>query len=330
MASVAAAGLARSGPGSAASPPTGQHVGVPAYFSPASTGPGSCSGAGNDRTCTSPWAQLLDDDNANLTFAVADIDSGPGLMPGPSTSERAYQATIRALSRGTDPVKVLGYVDTGHLGSSGLTTRGGGTTVEDWFDQAARDVDAWYNQYGSAGLGGIFFDQGGGLAANGNVTCGGDGSDAGDTYGRTYLQLEQYIRVHHPGALVVLNPGQTVPQCYQHSADVIVTFEGSASAYLTKVETGGTWQYPWELTWTPASPDEIMHIVYGATGEASLDQAMSLSKGHAGYIYVTDDSGLNPYDTLPGVFSPNPSSGSAPWPGYLARELADAQATGAT
>ena len=84
------------------------------------------------------------------------------------------------------------------------------------------------------------------------------------------MELDQYVKEHHPGAFVVLNPGQTVPQCYQHSADVIVTFEGPATAYLTKVEAGGTWHYPWQLTWTPASPDQIMHIVYGAAGKASL------------------------------------------------------------
>ena len=324
------AGLTRSGPRSAASPAIGQHVGVPAYFSPASIGPGDCSRAGDGRTCTSPWAQLLDDDNPNLTFAVADIDSGPGLTPGPSPAVRAYQATIRAMDKGADPVKVLGYVDTGHLGSSGLTTRSGGSTVQDWVEQATHDVDAWYRQYGSAGLGGIFLDQGAGFSADGDVGCGVDGISIGDSYARAYLQLDQYVKVHHPGAFVVLNPGQTVPQCYQHAADVIVTFEGPAASYLTKVETGGTWHYPWQLTWTPASPDEIMHIVYGTAGQGALDQVMSLSKGNAGYVYVTDDSGVNPYDQLPGGFSPNPSSGKAPWNGYLARELADAQLMRAT
>ena len=56
---------------------------------------------------------------------------------------------------------------------------------------------------------------------------------------------------------------------------------------------------------------------------------MSLSKGHAGYIYVTDDdSGLNPYGQLPGRMSADPSTGAAPWYGYLAHELADAEVMG--
>jgi Spherulation-specific family 4 len=325
IASVATVSFAMSGRGSAAKLATGQQVGVPAYFSPTASGPGSCSGPTDSRTCTSAWARLLDDANPNLAFAVADVDSGPGETAASSPERVAYRTTIRDMTQATDPIKVLGYVDTGYLGSTGLRTRSGGTTPQDWVQQAEYDINVWYSNYGPAGLGGIFLDQGGGLAPDGNTSCGIDGSNGGDSYSNAYSQLDHYIKTHHPDAFVVLNPGQVVPQCYQHSADTIVTFEGPASAYLTKVDTGGTWHYPWELAWTPANPDEIMHVVYGAAGEARLDDVMSLSKGNAGYIYVTDDaSRLNPYGELPGGFSPRPSSNSVPWQGYFARELADA------
>ena len=278
-----------------------------------------------------PRAQLRNDDNGNLGFAVANVDSGPGQTPASSPDQGAYRAAIRDLHGANDPIKVLGYVDTGHLGSTGLRTRSGGDRVQDWLEQAESDVDVWYHSFGSAGLAGIFFDQGGGFSAGDNVACGPEGLSAGDSYALAYRQLDRYVDVRHPGAFVVLNAGQAVPSCYQRAADVMVTFEGPATAYLTKVEAGGTWQYPWQLAWTPTDPDQIMHIVYGAAGQASLDRVMSVSKGNAGYIYVTDDdSALNPYGGLPGEFSPNPSTGSVPWSGYLARELADAQVTSST
>jgi Spherulation-specific family 4 len=303
----------------------GQLIGVPAYFPPTSSGPGSCSGSGDNRTCTSEWAQLLDNDNANLGFAIANVDTGPRRAAQPSADEASYATTIRKLTRAADPIRVLGYVATGYLGSTGLTTRSGSAALPNWINQAEHDIDDWYRYYGSAGLGGIFLDQGGGIYTDGKVYCGAGGSNADTTYSSAYAQLNQYIKQHHPGAFVVLNPGEPVPRCYENSADTIVTFEGLASTYLSQVDTGGAMRYPWQLDWAPSSPKQIMHIIYGAASEAQLDEVISLSKGNAGFLYVTDDaSTTNPYNAIPGDFSKDPSTGTVPWYGYLNHELDDA------
>lgn len=50
---------------------------------------------------------------------------------------------------------------TGYLGVSQqqFTTRLGSTNLADWTAQIERDVDMWYDLYGSS-IGGIFFDAG--------------------------------------------------------------------------------------------------------------------------------------------------------------------------
>ncbi|MFJ9381956.1 spherulation-specific family 4 protein, partial [Streptomyces sp. NPDC101455] len=96
---------------------------------------------------------------------------------------------------------------------------------------------------------------------------------------------------HHPGAMTVLNPGTVVPQCYEDTADVLLTFEGSYDTY-----EGSGYQ---ALDWTPASPSKIWHIIFGVPADkVSLVDETSQTRG-AGYVYITDDVLSNPYDTLP-------------------------------
>src|SRR5450756_2724018 len=92
---------------------------------------------------------------------------------------------------------------------------------------------------------GIFFD-------DGYNVCGTD-----DEYAAVYDIVNQYEKLNHPGAMTVLNPGTAVPQCYEGTADVLLTFEGSDATYESSAYQA--------LDWTPASPSEIWHIIYGVT-----------------------------------------------------------------
>ena len=74
-------------------------------------------------------------------------------------------------------------------------------------------------------MNGIFFDD----VMN---TCG--PTTGSDEYAKDYRFLSSTVHTAHPGSLTVLNPGVTVPQCYEDAGDVLLTFEGPASDYLTR------------------------------------------------------------------------------------------------
>jgi len=191
-------------------------------------------------------------------------------------------------------MKVLGYVDTGYLGSpstaasGGLPTRSGDSSMQAWLGQAEADVDLWYEYYGPD-LDGIFFDEA-------PDQCG--TTLAPTLYADGYAALDAYVKQAHPGALTALNPGQAVPRCFEDAADVLVTLRGQLRR-LHRSGFGGERRLPAPHV-DAGGPQKIWHIVYGVTGQDQMEQVMALSKSrNAGYVYVTDDLLPNPYDTLP-------------------------------
>ncbi len=244
-------------------PVTVQSVAVPSYIHPLDT-----SGAWDRLIATMPGA---------IGIAVANVMNGPGS----AVSTDWTTVMQRARSAGA---KVLGYVDTGYLGTTGQTTRSGSAQTGDWMAQVKADIDTWYALYGTL-VDGIFFDQG-------QSACGPtSGSNAwADMYG----QLHQYEKEGHNGSRTVLNPGMIVPQCFENAADTLITFESSYAAYA-----GAGYQ---DLNWVPQDPLKIWHLVYGATTSTQMQDAIARSKQHgAGYVYVTDDVLPNPWDTIPNL-----------------------------
>lgn len=266
----AAAALAWAAPASAQTPshPTpspdsvAQHLAAAAYITP-----------------TDPSWSRIAAAGESLGFVVANVSNGPGSAPDASWKSVIDEAHAHG-------VKVLGYVDTGYLGGSDpvRTTRLGDTDPTSWMVQAEQDVDSWYSFYGSS-MDGIFFD-------DGMNTC---GPTAGSTlYADDYRYLTAVVHSRHLGALSVLNPGISVPRCYEDSADVLATFEGAAASYLNP--TPDLAPLPWQAT---ADPNKFWNIVYD-TDASQLAAVMAQSKrNNAGYVYVTPDTLPNPYDTLP-------------------------------
>ncbi len=250
-----------------------QRLAVPAYANPVAN--------------EASWARLSASRPGGVGIIVANVANGPS-----SQAEPAWTAVIHnALATGG---RVLGYVDTGYLGSpsllhpDGLPTRSGALGPEAWLSQVQADIDAWYRFYGPD-LGGVFLDQ---------VTSSCGPASGSHQYVDEYRTLRDRLRVNHPGAITVLNPGMIVPQCYQHAADVLVTFEGSYANYTGTPDQQGRDFEP--LRWTPDDPAQIWHIVYGATSSQELDRAMSLSRERgAGHVYVTDAGLPNPFGSLP-------------------------------
>jgi RHS repeat-associated protein len=241
-------------------PAIAQKIAMPAYINPT-------SGA-------SAWTQLAGSSPGDIGFVVANVLNGPDYAMNPtwaSVMEREH----------AEGVKVLGYVDTGYFGTTGRTTRLGSTAIADWTSQIEEDVNSWYAFYGQY-LSGIFFDD----AQN---VCGpAPGSDA---WADLYSGLTAYVKKNHPGAMTVDNSGSGVPQCYESSADVLVTFEGDYSSYTSSYVP---------LSWTVTDPEKVWHIVYDVPTASDMENVVALSKQRgAGYVYVTDATLPNPYGTLP-------------------------------
>jgi hypothetical protein len=250
-----------------------QQLAVPAYVDPV-TDPGT-------------WTELTGAKAGTVGIIVANVDNGPGPQPVPAWASAIQQAHANGS-------KVLGYVDTGYLGSAtsgqpdGLLTRSGSGGLHAWLEQIESDIDAWYQFYGSD-LGGIFMDRG-------TSDCGPGPFSA--AFADQYRALTEFVKVSHPGAITALNPGTAVGECFRSSADVLVTFEGSYADYTGSPRSSTEAFQP--LTWSPHDPDKIWHIIYGVTSHHELMRALSLSETRkAGYVYVTSAVPPDPFDTLP-------------------------------
>jgi hypothetical protein len=118
---------------------------------------------------------------------------------------------------------------------------------------------------------------------------------ARNTFGGTqysyYQQLGEFVRTREAGAkLVILNPGTQPPNnCWMSIANILVTAESSSlSDYVTNYQ-----DQPWFHQYPP---ERFWHIVYAAPGKSQLGQIVTLSQARgAGWLYVTDLGGDNPY-----------------------------------
>jgi hypothetical protein len=238
-----------------------QQLAVAAYLHP------------RDPMAAGGWNRLIGSQRGKVGIVVANV------LNGPDYEKKDYWTDViqRAHASG---IRVLGYVATGYLGSTGIRTRLGSTAPADWMAQIQQDIDGWYKFYGGH-IDGIFFDEG-------HNACG-PGARS-EEWVDLYRHANWYAKVNHPGAQTVINPGTTVPQCYENAADVLLTFENSYAAYVGNYSA---------LNWTPSNPYKIWHIIYGASLDQLADAlSMSRSRG-AGYVYVTDDVLDNPYDSIP-------------------------------
>jgi len=141
------------------------------------------------------------------------------------------------------------------------------------------EVDKFYSWYN---VDGIFFDE---VATSCSYVTGGG----------YYQKLYNYVQAKTTGAkMVVLNPGTNVPECYMNCSSVIVTFESPLSEYSSY--TASSWNSKY-------GPTRFWHIIYNVP-KANLSSVLLKAKSnYAGLVYITDDLGANPYDTLPSYIS---------------------------
>jgi hypothetical protein len=238
---------------------SGQKIAVPSYMDPGAN--------------PQDWNALIDAQTSKVGVVIANVLNGPTYQQ----DQQWVEVIHRAHASGK---RVLGYVDTGCLGQTGLLTRLGSATPADWIAQIEQDVNLWYSFYGDD-LGGIFFDQG--FDGSGSVNW--------------YSFLNQYVKRHHSGSMTALNLGTSVPRSFEHTADVLVTYEGDYSGYVGLNPTSGhNFEDP---RWVPSDPDKFWHIVYDVREHQVADVIAKSQTRHAGHVYVTDGVLPNPYDTIP-------------------------------
>ena len=179
---------------------------------------------------------------------------------GPSTSVNSdYTSAVNALRNAGG--RVIGYVYSSYTARS--------------VTEVKADIDRYHAFYT---IDGFFIDE---------MT---NDADAGHL--AYYEDLYQHIKAKRSSYFVVGNPGINTSATYllRPTVDALVTFESNTgySAYVPD---------PWTQT-GPATA--FTHLCYdvAAPGTMTNDVQLAVAR-NAGYIYVTDDRGSNPWDTLP-------------------------------
>jgi hypothetical protein len=108
-----------------------------------------------------------------------------------------------------------------------------------------------------------------------------------------YAALYNYVKGLNPNYEVIANPGTNTDQAYLQTptADVLVTFEGTAVTYAGYTPAPWTSQY---------AADHFANIVYNEPTAAGMAADLQLAQQrNVGQVYVTDGNLPNPYDHLP-------------------------------
>ena len=188
----------------------------------------------------------------------------PNNGPHKSTLEPSYgdyQRGIQMLRHAK--VQILGYVHT----SYGKRDK---KKIEDDIDQYARHYD----------VDGIFFDEASNL----------------DNDKDFYARLTAHTRMAPKLKTIVLNPGVATTPAYIDGqrlvTDIAVTFEQTYDHWIT-ISEPPDWVYH-------KAADRFALLVHTTPDIAAMKRAIDLGrKRHYGYIYITNDMGENPWDTLP-------------------------------
>jgi hypothetical protein len=184
--------------------------------------------------------------------------------------ETYYPSVDKALQQvRKQGIFVIGYIHTGYGARDPKLLR--------------QKIDAVYRNYL---VDGIFFDEA-------PTNCDDLNSYAGTQY-VFYSELANYVRSKQAGArIVVLNPGVYVPNdCWMSIANIVMNWENPGLANYEKNYV----DYPWTHKY---SPDRFWHIIYGVPASGLPKIQVLAQTRNAGWLYVTDRGGSNPYAIPP-------------------------------
>ena len=206
------------------------------------------------------WKAVVDAQSKVEITAIINPHNGP-LSDTSDPRYRDYQKGLQALRNAK--VRILGYVPTNYAKREK--------------HKIQEDIDTYIRHYD---IDGIFFDEAANIAQHKDF----------------YAQLTAYIRTKTKLKLVVLNPGVPTAPVYldtQRSiADTVVTFEQTYDHWI-KASGPPAWVYT-------LTASRFALLVHTAPDISAMKRAIDLGNmRHYGYIYITNDMGANPWDTLP-------------------------------
>ena len=109
-----------------------------------------------------------------------------------------------------------------------------------------------------------------------------------------YRQLADYIHSANPGSAVMLNPGTYPDQQYMSVGDIVMVFENTYASYVNLQVPSWTQKY---------KAGRFAYVIYGASGPQMVNAISLARQRHAGYVYVTDGTGQQRYNSLPSYWS---------------------------
>lgn len=224
------------------------------------------------------WADL--EDTALLVgsdlVVILNPESGPGAGPI-DPNYIGVSGTGPLVDVDNAGATIIGYVRTDYTNIGLAEVR---SEVDRYFDPA-------YWRGAGVRIDGIFFDE-----------MSNDLADVG-----YYQDLRDHVRSYGAGFRVVGNPGTSFVNNpsgqstwtiadYVATADTLMVFESDADEYLASyMPPSWVAQY---------SADHFAHVVYAqATGSGMLADVSRAITRNAGYVYLTSDVLVNPYDVLP-------------------------------
>ena len=206
------------------------------------------------------------------TSSLAIINPDSG--PGASQNQDYVDQVTQAKSAG---MNVIGYVSTSYAGTQDHTRT---------LAAVERDIDTYYRWYPD--IDGIFVDEV-------STDC-----NKASSY---YKPLYDYIKQKGEAVIVVLNPGTNISQCYMDVGDIIVNFDDTYANYVNWSPSPWVQKYPASHFW---------QIVAGVSS-ANMSQAIAYSKSrNAGWIYMTNEAGSNPFASLPSYWDDELQQASNP------------------
>lgn len=109
-----------------------------------------------------------------------------------------------------------------------------------------------------------------------------------------YENLRTNISSINTNYKVFGNAGTNTLEGYMNTADVLVTFENQ-TGYSTYTPDSWTNNY---------AANRFAHLLYNVSSSSEMQANLALAASrNVGYIYVTNDSGANPWDTLPSYWN---------------------------
>ena len=203
----------------------------------------------------------------SLNFAASRVPlvaiMNPDSGPGASQDSTYVQALAKLHQAGG---KVIGYV---------YTTYGTRSLAD-----VEADIDLYLSFYA---LDGFFIDE---------MT-----NDENTNHLNYYAAIYQYIKAQGTNYGVTGNPGSNTQEDYltRPTDDSLMIFEDNGTNYGSFTPSSWVANYP---------AQQFVHLPYGVATATTMSNYVGLAVSrNAGWIYITDDTLPNPYDTLPSYWT---------------------------